>query len=108
MILGSTLYYCMRMIVENELEIAWQYGKDTFLFAFGIAAGMSIAWAVCDLTRRIKKQQKKKLAKRLFTLTGTMMRNNHRPDIIYLFVLDYSLLVSGARIAPFIESSFLL
>ncbi|MBT9769409.1 threonine/serine exporter [Coprococcus catus] len=108
MIPGSTLYYCMSSIVENELEMAWQYGKDTFLFAFGIAAGMSIAWAVCDLTRRIKKQQKKKLAKRLLTLTGTMMRNNHRPDIIYLFVLDYSLLVSGARIAPFIESSFLL
>ena len=58
MIPGSTLYYCMSSIVENELEMAWQYGKDTFLFAFGIAAGMSIAWAVCDLTRRIKKQQK--------------------------------------------------
>lgn len=51
---GSTLYYCMTSIVEGKLKFAWTYGKDTFLFAFGIAAGMSIAWAVCDLSRRIK------------------------------------------------------
>lgn len=53
---GSTLYYCMTSIVEGKLSIAWNYGKDTFLFAFGIATGMSIAWAICDLSRRLKKR----------------------------------------------------
>lgn len=41
---GSTLYYCMRSVVEGNLHQAWNYGRDTFLYALGIAAGMSIAW----------------------------------------------------------------
>lgn len=45
---GSTLYYCMRSVVEGDLHQAWNYGRDTFLYALGIAAGMSIAWAICD------------------------------------------------------------
>ena len=51
---GSTLYYCMSSIVEGNTTQALIYGRDTFLFAFGIAAGMSIAWAICYFFRSIK------------------------------------------------------
>ena len=51
---GSTLYYCMSSIVEGNPMQALKYGRDTFLFAFGIAAGMSIAWAICYFLRSIK------------------------------------------------------
>ena len=58
---GSTLYYCMNSIVEgNTVEgnpmQALKYGRDTFLFAFGIAAGMSIAWAICYFLRTVRKK----------------------------------------------------
>ena len=53
---GSTLYYCMNSIVEGNTVQALEYGRDTFLFAFGIAAGMSIAWAICYFLRSIKKK----------------------------------------------------
>lgn len=52
---GSTLYYCMNSIVEGNTVQALGYGRDTFLFAFGIAAGMSIAWAICYFFRSIRK-----------------------------------------------------
>lgn len=52
---GSTLYYCMNSIVEGNTVQALEYGRDTFLFAFGIAAGMSIAWAICYFFRSIRK-----------------------------------------------------
>ena len=51
---GSTLYYCMSSIVEGNPMQALNYGRDTFLFAFGIAAGMSIAWAICYFLRSVK------------------------------------------------------
>ena len=51
---GSTLYYCMSSIVEGNPMQALKYGRDTFLFAFGIAAGMSIAWAICYFLRSVK------------------------------------------------------
>ena len=54
---GSTLYYCMNSIVEGNTMQALKYGRDTFLFAFGIAAGMSIAWAICYFFRSIKTKQ---------------------------------------------------
>ena len=54
---GSTLYYCMNSIVEGNTVRALGYGRATFLFAFGIAAGMSIAWAICYFLRSIKKKQ---------------------------------------------------
>ena len=54
---GSTLYYCMRSVVEGDLHQAWNYGRDTFLYALGIAAGMSIAWAICDFLRKIRGKQ---------------------------------------------------
>ena len=37
--------------------LAWNYGRDTFLYALGIAAGMSIAWAICDFLRKIRGKQ---------------------------------------------------
>ena len=38
-----------------DLEVyLYNYGRDTFLFAFGIAAGMSIAWAICYFLRSVK------------------------------------------------------
>ena len=51
---GSTLYYCKSSIVEGNPMQALKYGRDTFLFAFGIAAGMSIAWAICYFLRSVK------------------------------------------------------
>ena len=54
---AETLYYCMRSVVEGDLHQAWNYGRDTFLYALGIAAGMSIAWAICDFLRKIKGKQ---------------------------------------------------
>lgn len=52
---GSTLYYCMSSIVEGNSIQALEYGRDTFLIAFGIAAGMSIAWAICYFIRSMRK-----------------------------------------------------
>ena len=53
---GSTLYYCMNSIVEGNTVRALEYGRDTFLFAFGIAAGMSIAWSICYFLRTVRKK----------------------------------------------------
>ena len=50
---GSTLYYCIDKIVVQDWELAWQYGIQTFLTALGICVGMSIAWAICDLIRKL-------------------------------------------------------
>ncbi len=50
---GRTLYYCMQEIVEGHPALAAGYGLDTLLCAIGIAAGMCIAWAFCDLSRKI-------------------------------------------------------
>ena len=55
---GSTLYYCMNSILEGNTVRALEYGRDTFLFAFGIAAGMSIAWSICYFLRSIRKNRK--------------------------------------------------
>lgn len=54
---GSTLYYCMNSIVAGDTAQALKYGRDTFLFAFGIAAGMSIAWAICYFLRSIQQKR---------------------------------------------------
>ena len=45
----------MNSILESNTIQALSYGRDTFLFAFGIAAGMSIAWALCYFFRTVKK-----------------------------------------------------
>ena len=48
---------CMNSIVEGNTVRALEYGRDTFLFAFGIAAGMSIAWSICYFLRTVRKKQ---------------------------------------------------
>ncbi len=58
---GSTLYYCMSSIVEGNSIKALEYGRDTFLIAFGIAAGMSIAWSICYFIRSIKRKSKSEI-----------------------------------------------
>ncbi|MCH4040317.1 MAG: threonine/serine exporter family protein [Eubacteriales bacterium] len=50
---GSTLYYCMDAIVRNDLSKAGSYGRTTILYALGIAAGMAIAWSLCDFQRKL-------------------------------------------------------
>ena len=52
---GSTLFYCMYAVVEGDTMRALGLGRDTFLFALGIAAGMSIAWSICYFFRTVKK-----------------------------------------------------
>lgn len=52
---GSTLYYCMRSVVESNVPVALRYGWETFLSALGIAAGMSISWTLCYLMRKLKR-----------------------------------------------------
>lgn len=51
---GSTLYYTMNQVVHGNLTIAGIYGVKTMQCALGIGAGMSLAWAVCDLSRKIR------------------------------------------------------
>ena len=41
------------ILVAGEKEAALRYGMITFLIAFGIAMGMSIAWAICSLMRHV-------------------------------------------------------
>ncbi len=52
---GSSLYYCMNSMLEGNLPEAFVYGKETFLIACGLAAGMSIAWEICYFIRSIRK-----------------------------------------------------
>lgn len=55
---GSTLYYSMEQVVQDNLVSAWFYGVQTIQCALGIGAGMSIAWAVCYLSRKMKSGEK--------------------------------------------------
>lgn len=50
---GRGLYYCMDAVVHNDLPLAQQYGRDTFLVALGISGGMAIAWCLVDLNRKV-------------------------------------------------------
>ena len=52
---GSTLYYAMDQMVHGNLSLASTYGVQTIQCALGIGGGMSIAWSVCDLSRKIQK-----------------------------------------------------
>ncbi len=56
---GSTLYYTMNQVVHGNLTIASIYGVRTLQCAIGIGAGMSLAWALCDLSRKIEAYRKK-------------------------------------------------
>ena len=50
---GSTLYYCMAAVVSSDPAAAEHFGGSTFLAALGIASGMSIAWCLADLSRKL-------------------------------------------------------
>lgn len=50
---GGSLYYCMLSALEGDGSAAASYGMATFATALGIAGGMSIVWALCDLSRKI-------------------------------------------------------
>lgn len=50
---GGSLYYCMLNALEGNTELSLAYGRATFATALGIAGGMSIVWALCDLSRKI-------------------------------------------------------
>jgi uncharacterized membrane protein YjjB (DUF3815 family) len=51
---GSTLYYCIDALVQNETARAQSYGIQTFLYALAIAGGMAIAWTICDFSRKVQ------------------------------------------------------
>lgn len=52
---GGSLYYCIDRIVSHDINLAIKYGLETIYTALGITVGMSIAWAICDLFRKIRK-----------------------------------------------------
>ncbi|MDD5940641.1 MAG: threonine/serine exporter family protein [Lachnospiraceae bacterium] len=53
---GKTLYYCMNAIVLNNYVQAKEYGTITFLYSVAIAAGMTMAWVLCDFSRKMHRQ----------------------------------------------------
>ena len=57
---GSTLYCCMLNAAEGNGMEAVHYGMQTFAVALGIAAGMSIVWALCDFSRKAAGWKKRK------------------------------------------------
>ncbi len=59
MVPGSTLYYAMSYAVQGEWEISGQYGTMTAQCALGIAIGISLVWAVCDMAGRLCEMRKK-------------------------------------------------
>lgn len=50
---GSTLYYTMSYAVGKQWELAGSYGFMTLQYALGIAAGISLIWAICDMERKL-------------------------------------------------------
>lgn len=50
---GGSLYYCMLSALEGDAAQVGVYGMRTFATALGIAGGMSIVWALCDLSRKL-------------------------------------------------------
>lgn len=57
---GRTLYFCITELVNGSIDRAVEYGWETFACALGIALGMSIAWALCDMSRKIGRWRKKR------------------------------------------------
>lgn len=57
---GSTLYYSMSCAVYGQLARASIYGLQTFQCALGIGTGMSVAWALCDFSRKVQVWQKER------------------------------------------------
>ncbi len=57
---GSSLYYCMLNAARGKAQEAVSYGLQTFAVALGIAAGMSIVWALCDFSRKVARHTGKR------------------------------------------------
>ncbi len=54
---GSGLYYMMRSAVSRDWVQAKAWGYDTLLCALGIASGMSVVCAACEIWRRVRKNR---------------------------------------------------
>lgn len=52
---GSTLYYAVDQVVHGNLAPAGTYGIRTMECALGIAGGISAAWTLCDLSRKLRR-----------------------------------------------------
>lgn len=52
---GSTLYYTMSYAVQGKWEVSGSYGLTTVQYALGIAAGISLVWALCDMERKLRR-----------------------------------------------------
>lgn len=50
---GSSLYYTMSAAVQGDMALAAYYGNRTILFVLALAAGASIIWAACDMSRKL-------------------------------------------------------
>lgn len=57
---GRSLYFCISEFVGGRGDISAQYGWETFACALGIALGMSAAWALCDMSRKISRWHRKR------------------------------------------------
>lgn len=60
---GSSLYYTMSYAVQSKLAQFKWYGFRTFQYAIGIAIGISLVWALGDMTRRIALNRRKEVIK---------------------------------------------
>ena len=52
---GSTLYYTMSYAVQRNWEKAGEYGNMTLQYAFAIAVGISLIWAVFSMGQKIRR-----------------------------------------------------
>lgn len=53
---GGNLYQAMQAIVVRDWDAFEQSTELTMQYALGIAAGMCLAWAFCDLARKVQKR----------------------------------------------------
>lgn len=51
---GSSLYYTMYAVMQNDWAGARAYGADTLQIALAIAAGSGLVWALCDMLRKLR------------------------------------------------------
>lgn len=55
---GSTLYYMMHYAVQSDWVTAQYYRGLTIQYALGIAAGISLVWAVVDMLHKVKAKKR--------------------------------------------------
>ncbi len=51
---GGSLYYAMNAAVQKNLERTVMYGMQTLQCALGIALGISLVFAVCEMREKFK------------------------------------------------------